>query len=163
RQVLERRNPWHGRLHRRDRRRLQPDPRRDRRWAAARRGRQHRRGLCLDPISWRHSAVGLDRGDPGAAARPLGPRRGAHGMTARNLWIGVALVAAVAALAAAPYGLRNYGISVLSMWAVTTIAAIGLNLTVGYAGQVSLAQGAFVGIGAYATAILMAKGVPFAG
>lgn len=84
-------------------------------------------------------------------------------MTARGLWIGLLLAAIVAALAAAPFGLRNYGISVLSMWAVTAIAAIGLNLTVGYAGQVSLAQGAFVGIGAYATAILMAKGVPFAG
>ena len=34
------------------------------------------------------------------------------------------------------------------------IAAIGLNLTLGYAGQVSLAQGAFVGIGAYTAAIL---------
>src|SRR5205807_7581470 len=43
---------------------------------------------------------------------------------------------------------------------VTTIAAIGLNLTLGYAGQVSLAQGAFVGIGAYAAALLTTKGWP---
>ena len=41
-----------------------------------------------------------------------------------------------------------------------TIAAIGLNLTLGYAGQVSLAQGAFVGIGAYAAAILTTHGWP---
>ena len=34
------------------------------------------------------------------------------------------------------------------------IAAMGLNLTLGYAGQVSLAQAAFVGIGAYTTALL---------
>jgi branched-chain amino acid transport system permease protein len=40
------------------------------------------------------------------------------------------------------------------------IAAIGLNLTLGYAGQVSLAQGAFVGIGAYAAALLTTKGWP---
>ncbi len=39
-----------------------------------------------------------------------------------------------------------------------TIAAIGLNLTLGYAGQVSLAQGAFVGIGAYAAAIMTVAG-----
>ena len=42
-----------------------------------------------------------------------------------------------------------------------SIAAIGLNLTLGYAGQVSLAQGAFVGVGAYASALLMAAGYPF--
>jgi branched-chain amino acid transport system permease protein len=42
-----------------------------------------------------------------------------------------------------------------------TIAAIGLNLTLGYAGQISLAQAAFVGIGAYITAYLTTKGWPF--
>ena len=41
------------------------------------------------------------------------------------------------------------------------MAAIGLNLTLGYAGQVSLAQGAFVGIGAYTVTLLMQAGVPF--
>jgi branched-chain amino acid transport system permease protein len=45
---------------------------------------------------------------------------------------------------------------------VLTIAAIGLNLTLGYAGQISLAQGAFVGIGAYAVALLTQAGCPFA-
>jgi branched-chain amino acid transport system permease protein len=40
------------------------------------------------------------------------------------------------------------------------IAAIGLNLTLGYAGQISLAQGAFVGIGAYAAALLTTSGWP---
>ena len=49
---------------------------------------------------------------------------------------------------------KPYGIYILSMWAVMTIAAIGLNLTLGYAGQMSLAQAAFVGIGAYITALL---------
>ena len=58
-----------------------------------------------------------------------------------------AMLLIVAALIAAPFGLKPYGIYILSLWAVTTIAAIGLNLTLGYAGQVSLAQGAFVGIG----------------
>ena len=42
-----------------------------------------------------------------------------------------------------------------------TIAAIGLNLTLGYAGQISLAQAAFVGIGAYITAYLTTRGWPF--
>jgi branched-chain amino acid transport system permease protein len=34
-------------------------------------------------------------------------------------------------------------------------------LTLGYAGQISLAQGAFVGIGAYTVALLIPAGVPF--
>ena len=57
---------------------------------------------------------------------------------------GAALVAVVA-----PFFLRPFGIFLISTWVVLTIAAIGLNLTLGYAGQISLAQGAFVGIGAY--------------
>jgi branched-chain amino acid transport system permease protein len=74
-----------------------------------------------------------------------------------------AAAAAVAALVliAAPFALKPYGVYVLSVWAVTVIAAIGLNLTLGYAGQVSLAQAAFVGIGAYIAALLTTHGWPF--
>jgi branched-chain amino acid transport system permease protein len=74
--------------------------------------------------------------------------------------LGIALLAIVLA-AVLPLWLRPYGIYLLSLWAVFTIAAQGLNLTLGYAGQVSLAQAAFVGIGAYVTALLGAHGVPF--
>jgi branched-chain amino acid transport system permease protein len=59
---------------------------------------------------------------------------------------------------AAPFALKPYGIYLLSLWAVMTIAAIGLNLTLGYAGQISLAQASFVGIGAYAAALLTTSG-----
>ena len=59
-----------------------------------------------------------------------------------------------------PLTLSRFGNYMLAMWAVMTIAAMGLNLTLGYAGQVSLAQGAFVGIGAYATAIMTVNGWP---
>lgn len=73
-----------------------------------------------------------------------------------------AMAAAVSALLVlVPLGLGRYGIYVMSLWAVMTIAAMGLNLTLGYAGQVSLAQGAFVGIGAYTVAIMTSGGVPF--
>lgn len=72
----------------------------------------------------------------------------------------VVAVAAVAAVAA-PFFLKPFGIFLISTWAVLTIAAIGLNLTLGYAGQISLAQGAFVGIGAYTVALLTLAGVPF--
>jgi branched-chain amino acid transport system permease protein len=70
--------------------------------------------------------------------------------------LSVALVAAIAV----PFALKPYGVYLLSLWAVTTIAAIGLNLTLGYAGQISLAQAAFVGIGAYAAALLTTHGWP---
>ncbi|HEV8107695.1 MAG TPA: branched-chain amino acid ABC transporter permease [Burkholderiales bacterium] len=66
----------------------------------------------------------------------------------------------VAILIAAPFFLKPYGIYLLSLWVVMTIAAIGLNLTLGYAGQISLAQGSFVGIGAYAAALLTTTGWP---
>jgi branched-chain amino acid transport system permease protein len=63
-------------------------------------------------------------------------------------------------LIALPLGLTDYGNYVLSLWALTTIAATGLNLTFGYVGQVSLGQGAFVGIGAYVAALLTTRGWP---
>jgi branched-chain amino acid transport system permease protein len=68
----------------------------------------------------------------------------------------------VAVLVAAPFGLKPYGVYLLSLWAVMTIAAIGLNLTLGYAGQISLAQASFVGIGAYTAALLTTNGWPLA-
>lgn len=58
----------------------------------------------------------------------------------------------------APAGLKSYGLYVLSLWLVMSIAAMGLNLTLGYAGLKSLAQAAFLGIGAYTTALITAKG-----
>jgi branched-chain amino acid transport system permease protein len=73
----------------------------------------------------------------------------------------IALGAALILAIVAPFFLRRYGIYLISMWAVLTIAAIGLNLTLGYAGQVSLAQGAFVGIGAYTVALLTQAGWPY--
>src|SRR5438128_11805563 len=70
------------------------------------------------------------------------------------------LAALALVLVAAPYALKPYGIYLLSLWAVMSIAAIGLNLTLGYAGQISLAQAAFVGIGAYSAALLTTGGWP---
>jgi branched-chain amino acid transport system permease protein len=61
-----------------------------------------------------------------------------------------------------PYpGLKRYGTYILTLWLVTAIAAMGVNLIVGYAGQETLAQAAFIGIGAYLTAIAGKHGLPF--
>lgn len=71
------------------------------------------------------------------------------------LWLPLGLVA----LIIAPLGHGNYISLILSTWLIYTIAAMGLNLTLGYAGQISLAQGAFMGIGAYITALMTLAGV----
>jgi branched-chain amino acid transport system permease protein len=63
-------------------------------------------------------------------------------------------------LAVPPY-LKSYGIYLLSYWLVFVIATMGLNLTVGYAGQKSLGHAAFFGMGAYTVAILMKAGFSF--
>ncbi|PQA77901.1 branched-chain amino acid ABC transporter permease [Rhodoferax sp. TS-BS-61-7] len=72
------------------------------------------------------------------------------------------LIAACAVLLlAAPPFLKNYGVYLLSYWLVFVIATMGLNLTVGYAGQKSLGHAAFFGIGAYTVAIMMKAGISF--
>ncbi|RMF88126.1 MAG: branched-chain amino acid ABC transporter permease [Nitrospinota bacterium] len=64
-------------------------------------------------------------------------------------------------LAVIPPFLSDYPLYLLSWALVFLIASIGLNLTLGYAGQVSLAHAAFFGIGAYTTAILTNQGWSF--
>ena len=58
-------------------------------------------------------------------------------------------------------GFRRYGTYIMTLWLVTAIAAMGVNLIVGYAGLETLAQAAFLGIGAYTTALMTQAGVPF--
>jgi branched-chain amino acid transport system permease protein len=61
-------------------------------------------------------------------------------------------------LVAIPLGQGNYITYVLTSWLVFSIAAMGLNLTLGYAGQISLAQASFMALGAYTTALLTLAG-----
>jgi branched-chain amino acid transport system permease protein len=72
----------------------------------------------------------------------------------------IALVCAAVMLAVPPF-LKSYGVYLFSYWLVFVIATMGLNLTVGYAGQKSLGHAAFFGIGAYTVAILLKAGVSF--
>ena len=73
----------------------------------------------------------------------------------------IVIVLALAALLVLPHLLKSYGIYLLSYWLVFILAIMGLNLTVGYAGQKSLGHAAFFGIGAYTVAIMMKAGVSF--
>ncbi len=69
------------------------------------------------------------------------------------------IVLSAIALLVVPQFLKNYGVYLLTYWLVFVIATMGLNLTVGYAGQKSLGHAAFFGIGAYTVAILLKLGV----
>jgi branched-chain amino acid transport system permease protein len=73
----------------------------------------------------------------------------------------LAVPAVLVFLILAPIGQGNYMVYSLSSWLIFVIAAMGLNLTLGYAGQISLAQASFMGIGAYTTALLTMAGWPW--
>ncbi len=73
----------------------------------------------------------------------------------------LALIVGIAAFAILPLFLKGYGTYLCGLFCVYLMATFGLNLTVGYAGQMSLGQAAFFGIGAYHAAILLKLGWPF--
>ena len=66
------------------------------------------------------------------------------------------IAAAVAAAISVPLWFRgDFILFVATQAGVMMLVAIGLNFLTGYAGQVSLGHGALVGLGSYATALLM--------
>jgi len=57
---------------------------------------------------------------------------------------------------------NDYSITILTFISIQAIVACGLNVIVGFAGQISLGHAAFFGIGAYASALLTARAaLPF--
>ena len=61
-----------------------------------------------------------------------------------------------------PLVASNYQMYVLDTILVASIGALGLNLLTGYAGQISIGHGAFVGVGAFTSALLVTRaGLPF--
>lgn len=75
--------------------------------------------------------------------------RGALGWTA--------LAALLAALALLPAAAPRYLLYTASLVAVHVVIAVGLNLLVGYTGQISLGHAGFVAVGAYAAGLLAAR------
>jgi branched-chain amino acid transport system permease protein len=70
-------------------------------------------------------------------------------------YVGIAAIVAVACLL--PFVTSGYRLSQFSQVLIYAIAMLGLNILTGFNGQISLGQGAFYGIGAYTTAILLDK------
>jgi branched-chain amino acid transport system permease protein len=112
--------------------------------------------LILGLMSWRAFRV-HDRTDtqdmpaaPSARLWERVPRSVSAGL------VGVALVAA----ALLPLGLSPNDLTIYVTATIYIIVAIGLSLLVGYAGQISVGQAAFMAIGAYTAALLSLHGVP---
>lgn len=78
----------------------------------------------------------------------------------RKQWWVLGLFVLVLVLVPYLVGPRLVAISIVML--ITVIVAIGLQINTGYAGQVNLGQAAFMGVGAYATAVFATTvGLPF--
>ncbi len=74
---------------------------------------------------------------------------------ARRHRTGLSVVALSVALLPVPLVLANpWQLGILNLVAVNTVVVLGLNLFIGYAGQISLGHAAFFGLGAYSSAVL---------
>jgi branched-chain amino acid transport system permease protein len=72
------------------------------------------------------------------------------------------LIAFLAVLFTVPLYFSNYWLGVLNLIGITLIAAVGLNILVGYCGQLSIGHAGFIAVGAYTAAILTNRfGLPF--
>jgi branched-chain amino acid transport system permease protein len=61
-----------------------------------------------------------------------------------------------------PMTLQEYYLSILNLIFIAVVGALGLNILVGYTGQISLGHGAFMSVGAYTAANLAVRlGLPF--
>ncbi|HMJ95908.1 MAG TPA: branched-chain amino acid ABC transporter permease [Thermoleophilaceae bacterium] len=70
----------------------------------------------------------------------------------------IAVICALAALAVAiPFMFGPYRVGQFTLVLVYAVVALGLNLLVGYNGQISLGHGAFFALGAYSAALLIEK------
>jgi len=80
----------------------------------------------------------------------------------QNGWQKGWLVILVLTLIFVPLFLGRYQLSILNEISIVLIGALGLNLIIGYTGQLSLAHGAFVAIGAYSSGLITGKlALPF--
>ena len=82
------------------------------------------------------------------------PSGAAGGTRARRLRIGAWALLAVLAIAL-PFFFGSYRVGQFTQALALAVAVLGLNLLVGYSGQISLGHGAFFALGAYVSAILI--------
>jgi branched-chain amino acid transport system permease protein len=66
----------------------------------------------------------------------------------------VSLLAVSGVLAALPFLLSDYNVSLAARVGIYFIAVLGLNVLTGYTGQISIGHGAFMAVGGYTTAVM---------
>jgi branched-chain amino acid transport system permease protein len=65
-------------------------------------------------------------------------------------------------IAVVPLTLGEYPLSLINLCLIAIVGALGLNILLGYTGQISIGQGAFMSVGAYTAANLIVRlGLPF--
>jgi branched-chain amino acid transport system permease protein len=73
----------------------------------------------------------------------------------------VRLALVIALLVALPWMLDNYWLSIVNSIGIAVVGAVGLNILVGFTGQISLGQGGFLAVGAFTSALLSGRaGLP---
>src|SRR5919205_1086109 len=61
-----------------------------------------------------------------------------------------------------PFSVHEYYLSLVNLISIAVVGALGLNILVGYTGQISIGHGAFMSVGAYTAANLAVRlGLPF--
>jgi branched-chain amino acid transport system permease protein len=73
----------------------------------------------------------------------------------RAEWIRLGLIAVI--VVSAPFVLNPFWLTVANQIGIAIIGAVGLNILVGHTGLISLGHGAFLGVGAYTSAILVTR------
>lgn len=79
----------------------------------------------------------------------------------RTRWQWLIFIATLIWLFTFPLYGGGYFVSLINRIAILVIAVLGLQIVSGYCGQVSLGQAVFVAVGAYTSAILTLRGMPF--
>jgi branched-chain amino acid transport system permease protein len=69
----------------------------------------------------------------------------------------VRLLLKLAVVVALPFAASPFWLNVLDQIGIAIVGAIGLNILVGYTGQISLGQGGFLAAGAYTAGVVVAK------
>lgn len=64
------------------------------------------------------------------------------------------LLVVAAVLAALPFTLSSYNVSLAAQVGIFFVAVLGLNILTGYTGQISIGHGAFMAIGGYTSAVM---------
>ncbi len=80
----------------------------------------------------------------------------------QSLFVRICLAVLFVLLIITPFVASSYVLYIMNLIGIAIIGAVGLNLLTGFTGQISLGHAAFVGVGGYATAILVTRlGMPF--